>query len=99
MHVIRSLSILCLIYLQEEMKLTHHFQEVEAGSSVTVECTAAANPAPASYVWSRVSGDTWRHAGRHLRLRNVTAADSGEYRSDPSNIKQSKRSLTGLIEV
>ena len=56
------------------------------GSSVTVECTAAANPAPASYVWSRVSGDTWRHAGRHLRLRNVTAADSGEYRSEPSNI-------------
>ena len=53
---------------------------------MTVECTAAANPAPASYVWSRVAGDTWRHAGRHLRLRNVTAADSGEYRSDPSNI-------------
>ena len=47
---------------------------------MTVECTAAANPAPASYVWSRVAGDTWRHAGRHLRLRNVTAADSGEYR-------------------
>ena len=70
----------------ETDSVTHHFQEVEAGSSVTVECTAAANPAPASYVWSRVAGDTWRHAGRHLRLRNVTAADSGEYRSDPSNI-------------
>ena len=70
----------------ETDSVTHHFQEVEAGSSVTVECTAAANPAPASYVWSRVAEDTWRHAGRHLRLRNVTAADSGEYRSDPSNI-------------
>ena len=83
-----QMSVYPLSYLfarAEEMKLTHHFQEVEAGSSVTVECTAAANPAPASYVWSRVAGDTWRHAGRHLRLRNVTAADSGEYRSDPSN--------------
>ena len=95
MHVISlSYPLSYLFARTKKIKLTRHFQEVEEGSSVTVECTAAANPAPASYVWSRVSGDTWRHAGRHLRLRNVTAADSGEYRSYQTSLDKEQLSMS-----
>ena len=61
-------------------------QEIDQNANVNIECKTSANPAPTSFIWTKIGDSRFREEGKYLMLRNVSYRDSGEYACAVTNV-------------
>ncbi|XP_062865613.1 B-cell receptor CD22-like [Trichomycterus rosablanca] len=71
--------------------------EIKEGSSVTLTCSADANPPVENYTWYKEQ--TYKGCGETLTVRNISSEDGGEYKCMTSYKNQFKYSGPVAVKV